>query len=253
MGSTQFHPVGLGNTALSAAAPAGFVVPAQNASLVATVSSSSLQLEDLTVGKNLQQITTIFLGGVAPAGGVPITLTSNNPSLLQLAEGSTAAGATSITITIPAGQGLAYFYVRALSHSGTATFTAAAPGYVPRTATATLAPSGVVVQGNFGPVQYVFMAGDFSPMTVRVAQLDPATHAYVREQELAGGLSVQVSLTVDDPPVGTITTPVTILGGTDRVAAPFTPLQIGTTFVRVAAPPGYTEPSDKTAVTVQVM
>jgi hypothetical protein len=252
-GLTQFQPHAEGSTLLSAAGPAGFTVPAQNASLTATVISSALSVADVVVGRNLQQITTVFLGGVAPAGGVPVTLTSGNPSLVQLAAGATDPGAASITITIPEGMGMAYFYVRALADSGTVSFTATASAYLGDTATATLAPSGVIAVGNYNTIQYVFMTGDFSPMTVRTCLLDPATHTFVQEQELAGGLSLAVALTNDDPSVGAIATPVTITGGTDRAEAPFSPLKTGMTFIRVTTPPGYTTPFNRTTVTVQVM
>jgi putative flippase GtrA len=250
---TEFQPVSEGTTVLSVSGPADLTIPAQYASLSATVSTSRLALSDgVVVGKNLQVVSSVLLGGLAPAGGVTVTLTSTNPSLLMLSASSTDPGAAAIQVTIPEGQGSAWFYVRGMADSGSASVNASADGYAPDSTTVELGPSGVVVQGNNNDFHYVMLTMGPQPVTVMTALLDPSTHAAVEEQTLQPGLTLTASLSVDDATVGTIVSPVTITGGSSSALADFTPLRRAQTYVRLATPPGYTQSSDHTSVFVWV-
>ena len=252
--TTQFRPVGEGDTTITAATPAGFSTPAAAASLTASVRRPALNVDDgLVIGRNLQQIATVLLGQPAPTGGLPVTLTSNSGSLL-LSTSATAAGSGSITITVPVGQSSANFYLQSLASSGTVTYSASAPGYTSRTASVGLAPSGIVIAGPFGfgfPLSTNVGAGP-QPVTVFTALLDPATNGYVASQPLAGGMTLSVSLTNSNPAVGTVTTPVTISANSDNGVAQFNPLAVGQTTIAVVQPAGYTTPSNNTVLTVRV-
>jgi hypothetical protein len=252
---TQFDPVSAGTTTLTATGPADFTTPAQHRSLTATVQTANILLEaGLVIGKSLQQISTVLVGDAAGPGGLTVTLTSNHPSLLKLAATGTVAGANSINVTIPEGLTSTTFYLQSLGDLGTATFTASAPGYAPRTATVNLAPSGVVIAGMFGLgfPHWPSVAAGASQMTVYTALLNPSNNNFVQFQELAGGTSLNVSLTNSDPTVGTIQTPVTITGGTDHVTATYTPLLANmSALVSVAKPPDFSPPSQYTSVVVQ--
>ena len=252
---TQFNPAAPGDTTLAVSGPADFNASLEYASLVASVRSPNLSCDEgLVVGRNLQQASSILIGEPAPAGGVPVTVTSNSSSL-RVAGSETAAGAGSVTVTIPAGQTSTIFYVHGLGSSGAPTFSCSAPGYPSSTRTVNLMPSGVVIAGMFGLgfPHWPSLAAGPSPLTISTAILDPASSAFLVKQPLAGGLSIPVSLTNSNPGAGTVPVTATLLGGTENTAVTFTPLVANTsTIVGVTQPPNFTQPSNYTTVAVQV-
>ncbi|MBS1859724.1 MAG: hypothetical protein JST11_30410, partial [Acidobacteria bacterium] len=173
-----------------------------------------------------------------------VTLTSNNPSLLLISATPTAAGSASIGITMlgpNAFQGT--YYLQALSGSGTATYTASAPGYAPRTGTITLTPSGVILWDGSYPGNMIFG----NTVIASMAQLDPAGNTFVQVQQLAGGMApVSIDLSTDMPSA-TITTPVVISAGSDSTTATLTGSGYG--HVTASTPSGYTT-SNLQSVTV---
>ena len=183
-------------------------------------------------------------------------LTSNNPSLLLLSTTPTAAGSASITVTIPAGALMsAPYYAQALSASGTASHTASASGFSPRTATTPLAPSGVVIAPN-GQLGSPFLNAHISagpvPVNVYMAVLNGSSFSGTTQMLRGGLLSLQVSVSSSNTAVGTIASPVTITSGSDNGATQFTPLSQGTTIISVATPAGYTTSTNGTTVSVNV-
>jgi hypothetical protein len=89
-------------------------------------------------------------------------------------------------------------------------------------------------------------------VTVSVAMLDPATHATVQTQSLAGGMTLSATLTNSNPAVGTVPASASIAAGSDSVIVQFTPLSVGQTILSVPAPAGYTVPGDNSSLTVRV-
>jgi PKD domain-containing protein/K319-like protein len=255
-GITQFQPASAGSTTLSVSAPTGFSTPAQYTSVTATVTTPGMSILDGdTIGQNLQDEGAIGLGQV-PFGNVPVTLTSNNPSLLLLSATPTGTGSASITVTVPAGTLRGSYYLRAIGNSGTATYTATAPGYASRTATVTLAPSGIVLASPYGLGFTAFpfsiaVANGPTPFTIYTAQLN-SDNSFGAYQELAGGTSISVSLSSSNAGAGTISSPVTIAGGTSSATATFTPVTAGSTAITVGVPTGFTAPSNDTTVSVTV-
>jgi hypothetical protein len=249
---TQFQPSAAGATVLSASAPAEYSVPARHASLTATVKTPGIGVDDgVWIGRNLQASGTVLLGEPAPPDGLSVTLTSNSGQLL-LSPSATTAGSGSIVIAIPAGQSSASFYMQALAESGAATYTVSAPGYSPRSATVTFAPSGVVIAGPLG-LGFPFSApASDAPqqVTVFTALLDPATGSFVMSQALAGGADLEVPLTSSDPAVASVQPAVTISGGNDSAVIPFTLSRSGSVTLSVEAPPGFTEPRQFTSLAV---
>ena len=153
---------------------------------------------EMTVGQNLQLAAAVSLGEPAPDGGIAITLTSNDPANLLLSTSATEQGKASIKINIPGGGVSANYYLQALGCSGTVTHTAAAPGYLTRTGTISLAPSGVIISlrthgppdeaevfrpESAGGHQNLFVAllseQKPTPLIVYTAFVDPATHRVV--------------------------------------------------------------------------
>jgi trimeric autotransporter adhesin len=264
--TTQFVRGSAGSSDLTVNTPPGFNTPAATYTKVtATVLGMgfSLSCDQATIGQNLEMACTVT---VASAGGLSVTLTSNNASLLLLSPTPTAVGSASIMVTIPAGMTSASYYAQALSASGTATHTASASGFTPGTATTPLAPSGVILTGPNG-----FHAPFFSrslsagpvPITVSLAVLNSSASSCSPQaapcfsgttQALRGGQpSVQVSLNSSVPSVGTIASPVTITSGSDHAVTQFTPVSQGSTLVSVVTPvAGFTTSTNETSLAASV-
>lgn len=251
--TTQFNPASQGNSLLEVGVPAGFTAPSQHRSLTATVRVPVLIVTDTTIGRNLQTVGTVLLGEPAPPGGVVVTLTSLSAQLL-LSTVATAAGTASIEVTVPAGQSSATYFLQAFADSGVAGYTASAPSFAADSGNVTMRRSGVVITGpfGFGSPEFSAILGEGNrPVTVYTALLN-ASDAFLQIQPLAGGLSLEVMLRSSVPEVGTITSPVTIAGGSESVIAQFTPVAVGETNVSALRPEGYTLPSNNTALTARV-
>jgi hypothetical protein len=272
--ATTFTSGSSGNTALTANTPAGFSTPAQDTTVIAIIAPKSFALfcNNVTIGQNLEATCTVGLGQPAQAGGQPVTLTSNNSSLLLLSATATGAGSPSISMTIPAGSLSATYYAQGLGSSGTVTHTASAPTFTTATATTPLAPSGVVIVGPTGSQNFSASVANgcllssglvACQMTVSMAVLNTsvascasqsaAPPCFLGPQALRGGLaSVQVSLASTSTGVGTIPSPVTIVAGSDHVVTTFKPVSPGSTTLFLTTPAGFTASSNDTSVTVTV-
>jgi len=244
---TQFHPLSAGNTNLTASS-AGY----QGQSVLATVTTPNFNVPNLTVGRNLQQPGILLLGQAAPAGGLAVTLTSNSAQL-RLSASATTAGSSSIVITIPQGGTSAIFYAQALIDVGSGTYTATASGFNPKTGTITFAPSAVVISGPFGfGFQLVTSAsGPDKTVTVSTALLD-SNNVFVSTQALAGGSSLSITLTNSKPAIGTVISPVSIVGGSDGGDTTFHPLSPGDSIISIVNPAGYAQPNNYTNLAVHV-
>ena len=239
-GITQFHPVSSGSTLLTAGVPAGFSTPANFRTLTATVSTPGIAItEDLAIGQNLETAGLLILGQPAPAGGLSVTLTSADASQLLLSSSETAAGSGTVTITVPEGTSSAQYFLQALGNSGTVNYTASAPGFNPRTASVALTPSGLQLNGPFGPSFSTALGAQPTPLIVTTVQLNPATNAISSQQQLRGGFSVTVNLTNSNPAVGSVQTPVTITGGSDTVLSSFTPTAVGQATIALQQPANF--------------
>ena len=265
--TAQFQPATPGETSLGVNTPPGFSTPAEHASVTAKVVTPRLGLtEEETVGRNLQGGGVLGLGEPAPAGGVVVTLTSNDPSRLLLANDTTSGkGSGSIKIAMPPGSLNTLYSLQALSDSGTVTYTASAPGYTGRTATVTLAPAGVVVAGPIsfprsgGPRDPGFMTSlAAGPTTLHIYTvfLDPVTKraSDMTVQSVRSDLlPLRVALETSDPAIGTVPSPVTINGGWDSITTQFTPLKTGRVTISIVTPEGYATPANATRLTAIIM
>ncbi|MCI0438824.1 MAG: carboxypeptidase regulatory-like domain-containing protein [Chloroflexi bacterium] len=201
-----------------------------------------INIGNATVGKDLQTSLTGSLGANAPAGNVQVNITSADPSRLLLSTSASVQGAGSITIQVGAGNTfISTFYLQALADSGSVEITTSAPGYATDTSTITLTPSGFsILTGSFSTT--TFAAN--SNVTVRATSLTPGTLAISSEQDVRGGLSVQIALESLDTSVGTISSPVTINGGQSRGTASFDPIGAGETVLSMTQPAGFSVPSN---------
>jgi hypothetical protein len=245
--TTNFLPAGPGSTVLSAVQPDGFAVPNQYRTVTASVNTPSIGVTDgVTIGRNLQIPANFTLGQLAPAGGLAVTLTSNSQSLL-LSATQNGAGSASIVIPVTAGAFTGSYYLQAFGASGTATYTATAPGYLSRTGAVTMTPSGVVLGDTFGNIGTTAVGNSPVPIVVYMGQLG-STGAFQQIQQLAANASpVSVPLTAS---VGTVVSPVSIAPGSENAMTQVT-APSGNLTVTATNPAGYT-PSDKLTLKVFV-
>ena len=265
--ATTFTSGSPGSTVLSVSTPPGFGAPAQDTTVTANVASKGISstCDGVMIGNNLQASCSVSIGQAAPAGGVAITLTSNDQTILLLSATGTTVGLKSITVTIPTGGFSATYFAQALAGSGAPTITAASAGFTSHTGTVKLAPSGVVLAGPFGLGTTFFFAnvsGGKVPIAVYTAVLNPdpascpintGAPCYSATQSLRGGAApLQVSLSSSSPGVGTIASPVTIAAGSGTGVAQFLPLTQGSTTVFLTTPAGFTSSTNDTSVSTTV-
>jgi hypothetical protein len=262
----DFRPAAEGETVVSVVEPPGFSAPVQMATWKAVVQAPGLAVSDnLAVGKDLEISGVLSLGAEAPAGGLTVTLVSDDPKKLLLSESASQPGTASLTLTLKPGAVSASYFLQSLVDSGTATYKASAPGYRGRSGMISFTPSGVLLtpasQGPPDEAQvfrnedstYKFVASlaeKKTQLVVWMVQLDPVTHrgADITVQPLRAGLSVTIFLTNKEPGIGRISPSVSILGGGEHSIADFEPLAVGSTVVSVATPKGFTTSANSTSV-----
>jgi hypothetical protein len=153
-GGIAFDPAdgapGSTSTTMAVSIP-GFVA-STTASQTVTLTGLSLEIwywfsgGDFYIGRGLQATASVIVrlanGALAPAGGIPVTLTTNNPDLLLVRDPYPVVGEASILVTIPAGQNSVAFGVQAVESAAlaTANVLASSPGF----ATATSGPFHIV-------------------------------------------------------------------------------------------------------------
>jgi hypothetical protein len=258
--SVSFDPIAAGTTRLNLTqTPA----PASGTEITITVAAPlTFAPAALTVGRNLQTSTSLALGSPAPAGNLPVTITSADPSKVLLSKTAAGAGSASISFIVPAGStNTPQFYVQALDESGTVMVNAAAANYDPAALAVTLAPSGVVF------VTESFTTHPASPnttLTLGTAYLEPGSLEYIpgpsnscdRCQAVRGGLaSFQVTVVSSDNPIGSVPNPATFTAGSATATTEFDPHATGTvtlSIVTPVAPAGFSTPANGTAIAANI-
>jgi hypothetical protein len=214
-----------------------------------------LMSANVTAGQNLEALASIKLSTAAPSGGLLITLTSNDPSMLLLSMRPDRAGSRTIDIKVPEGLSVSTeFFVQALGNSGTVTYTASAPGYESSTGTVTLGRSAILIASPFGFGKPLPTTAGTLTSRIRVSSaLLDSTGNPASEQLVRGGLSVMVDVTSSSAAVGTMAaSPLTIDGGSSNAATEFQPVSPGETTLAVNVPPGFSTPAKFAMVTVEV-
>jgi hypothetical protein len=235
--TTQFTAGNVGSTTVTAGVPTDFTMPSTGTSVTANVSPSGLIVGGLTVAQGLESSTQIYIKGTVPAGGIQISLSSNNPAAVLFSNTATGTGSATITINVPAGRASSLpFYVYGLASTGTATYTASAPGFGSSTGTVTLRPATVVITSALAFT--VTTGASNTTISVSTALADPSGTFVV--QAVAGGGSVSVPVNSSNTAAGTITvSPVTIQGGSSTVTTEFDPAAVGRTTISLGVPPGF--------------
>jgi hypothetical protein len=215
----------------------------------------SLAVSSPTIGQNLQVPLVITLSQ-ASSGSLPITISSNNPAAVSLAEHIGDAGSGTLTLPVNAGVTTFSIYAQGLMSSGSAGITASAPGYAAGSSQATLAPSAFVLAGPNG-VGGSFLANQNSStsLTVSAAQLDGSGNV-AAIQQVRGGTTVTVPLAVANAALGTLAPPgLTFTAGTSSAQTQFNAgSSAGSTTISLTEPSGFVTPgggASSLAVTVQ--
>lgn len=232
---------------------------------IVKISTPILIVPNVTIGKDLQvQLGVAF--GIPPStdADFAVTISTSDPSRLLVSKNANEQGSESITLSAGA-----LFFLQALDSAGTVQYTVSAPGYVTRTATVSLVPSGFIVQclppgyveacrESFATPGFIdgFTTTTISPNTavmVYAVFLDPATLKASGIETLRGGLSdFAVEVTSSNPAVGTVTTPsLTFKSAYSQGEAEFHPISSGTTILTASTPPGFSTPANA-SITVSV-
>jgi hypothetical protein len=251
--STQFTASGNQGAEglLVANPPAGFSVPAGGANQVDVKiqDQNFVCTNNVAVGFHLATQGICTINGAAPVDET-ITLTSTNPAALLLSPNLSTPGATTINITIRQGtSSSAPFYLVGAANSGTATYNATSPlGNF--SSSVTLLRSGFIFTGVGQVVPTTFPGPDVQ-LTLIPVTLDGSGSPLATGQ-LAPGISASVSVSSNNPPVGTVVgSPVTFNGGDTAALITFHPTALGLANLSASAA-GYTTPSSGATVGVNV-
>lgn len=257
---TAFNPVATGTTTLTAVAPANFSTPANYTVLTATVTGAPITLasyNNLSIGKDLQNVVNVTLGTAAPAGNTTVTVTSSDPTKLKLSTSPTVVGTASVSVIVFAGSTTSSTKVYAQALAGepatTATVTATATGYSDGSVTLNLVPAGFVLynpsNGSMTNRTLTTTAlSASSTLGVYAVPLDGATYndaytgvpSYNAQSVRAGMAAVSVPVTSSNTAVGAITaSPLSFAPGTSYVNTTFDPLTAGTATLTVGVPTGF--------------
>jgi hypothetical protein len=186
-----------------------------------------------------------------------VSISSNDPSKLLFSKTPTDVGSASIDVLVPGGFGRTPdFYAYGLASSGTATYNASAPGFGNVTGTATLAPSGFVIQGPdpIGTASFLTTTGAPSTAINVLAALLDSSRKFVNTQAVAGGTSINVNVSSSDNSKGTITSsPVMIAAGSVLATTQFQPAAPGSTTLSVGTPPGFFTPVQDGSIVANVI
>lgn len=273
--TTFFKPAAEGDTSIAPVQPPGFTASAEFASVIMAVAKPGLApVGEVFLGKDLQVTAVLCLGEAAPPGGLKVTMTSPDGSKLLLSTQEDQVGSPSVTLTVPAGQLVATYYLQGIGDSGIVTYDAAAPGFRSSTARVELTRSGfIVAYERYGPPDEaaVRRKGGYNnsrefyaslsdakehPMHVTVysAHLypDSGRAADITVQPLRAGVTATVVLKSSDPAVGTVESPLTIGSGVSWVKSRFIPMDKGKTVITVSTPAGFATPGNATSVPATV-
>lgn len=258
-------------TLLSVVQPAGFATPASGGGMTVTVNKPMLTLlaPNATVGQNLEVGGAGSLDAGFPSDTLLVTITSNNPSVL-LAASATAAGTSSLTLSIPPNNGVggigfpSYFIQSVNASTGTATLTATVvkqsngtdAGYNVTPVTITLAPAALVIASNNGIGANVSASTNSTlTLTLEAVLLNPTTLSPTLVSEpLRGGFSATLSVSSDNGDAVVTNNPITISGGNDRSSVT---VQIGsvsgvTANISIVEPASFAAPASGTLLGVVI-
>jgi hypothetical protein len=209
---------------------------------------------NVTVGRYLQTFASVRLEQQAPPSGLQLTVTSDDPSRLLLSTGQDKAGSATISITVaPYLLGSLEFCIQGMADSGTVTYTVSAGSLGTAKGTVTLTPSAILILGPHKASKLPTTPGGFpEKMTIVSAALD-SSRKVAGEQQVAGGLELEVTIANSNPNVGNLgVAKLTLAGGESSAVTSFKPAALGETSIAPIQPPGFTVPAQYASVEVAV-
>jgi hypothetical protein len=142
-GGVAFDPVGVGTATVTARATGFIAQPA--ATQQVTVAAPGISVGARTVGAGLQE-SDVFSLGAGSHGGVTVTLTSSDSTILVLAANDTTPGTRTISVNVPNNTTSLGFYVQGVEGTtGSATITVSAPGFLDGSSTTTVVQPGLII------------------------------------------------------------------------------------------------------------
>ena len=249
-GGVALDPMAVGTTTITASSAQTLEAPGATRAVSVTAPTIRLNATGARVGSGLVAGPySVVLDGPAPAGGVPVTLTSGDGTLLQLAPGAATTGAPSITLTVPAGQTNGYFHLQGVeARTGTTTIAASAPNFGSGSAGDVGVATPLVALVGLDPAPTPTSPDD--PFQVRVGLGNAAGTLVATEQPVRPGAGLAVTVSNASAAVGRLVFAagaaqrgtVTIPAGQSRSATTvaaggvaFDPLAAGTTTVAAAS------------------
>jgi hypothetical protein len=134
---------------------------------------------------------------------------------------------------------------------GSTTLTASATGYNSATTTATVDPSGFIINSP-GSITTTTLASN-TTVQITPARLNAMTLNFAANQSIRAGQSINVTVTSSNTAVGTITTsPLSFTGNTSFINTAFDPVAEGTSVITVDVPSGFSTPSNFRTITATV-
>jgi len=224
-------------------------------SVLITVPPPGITVNNVSVGNQLAAQSQVLLVGVAPGGGLPITV-STSDARIQLSATLGGAGSSSINITAQSGQRSSPpFYVYGLASSGSpATFMANAGSFGSASATATFTASAIVIAGpSTVPGAGIVTTPGAGPQNVYLSseQID-GSGLSLGFQPVAAAVNVGITQQINIGATGTIPSSVTIAAGTSQVLTTFTPTGVESGTLSVTEPAGFGNPQVGGSISVTV-
>lgn len=191
----------------------------------------------IALGKNLQR--PLFPDFRKPYEyQTRVTLRSEDPSRVLLAQGPTSPGVESLEMTD-------YVHVQALADSGEAYIVASAPGYEDWRIRVVLYPTALGFFAPYeNPVKLTGSAGSSFTLTVTAMPFDAAsgTPIYAPGMALRNGLEpFEARIRTSDPAVGRLFSPLGFAGGMSENRTEFRAEANGTTDLSIEPPDGFVD------------
>ena len=122
-----------GPVTVTAAIPNTAITATANTTVSQCLNCRTITVQDASVGRNLETELRITLSQPAPAGGLNVVVTSQDPTKALLSTNATAAGAQQVSVTVPQGLQIVGVFAQGVASSGTVAVQASAPGIYFRT------------------------------------------------------------------------------------------------------------------------
>jgi hypothetical protein len=244
-GSIDVDPqtAGVATVSITAQPNAAFTLPSnRDGDVVITVTApdARFSVSTTSIGDELQTRITVSLEQ-APPNPVEVTVDVTAPAVALVSKDAATAGVASISFANVTSTSVGDIYVQGLSLNAATQIRVSAPGFNDDTAEVQVVNSGFRLSGNFNNIA----VGGTRNLSVSSVRLN-SNGTFSATQQVRGGASFDIAATSSLPGVGTINSPITLIGGGSSTSATFTAVAPGTTTVEINQPSGFTPPAGLT-------